>query len=257
MSDPADRQLTSDEAFRAAFIDVRESLIGTARTAGLLYLGLAIAGMLGFLLIRPSLYVADDPSATLAHLVDDQGLARLGVALEMCIVVTQALAALWFYRLFRSVDTFAAGAIAAFGMVNAVTILGSAALLASALQVAAHPIGNAAANVQLAYVVSENLWGVGALFFGLWLIPMGWCVLRSRWMPRTLGWILMLGGAGYLLSAFANYLAPNTGIVADALTIPATVGEFWIIAYLLTRGINPRAPHADAANAPKPFDPQP
>jgi hypothetical protein len=29
------------------------------------------------------------------------------------------------------------------------------------------------------YLVSGNLWGVGALFFGLWLIPMGSCVLRS------------------------------------------------------------------------------
>jgi len=33
-------------------------------------------------------------------------------------VLTQALTALWFYRLFRGVDTVAAGALAAFGMVN-------------------------------------------------------------------------------------------------------------------------------------------
>lgn len=29
------------------------------------------------------------------------------------------------------------------------------------------------------YVGSEHFWGVGALFFGLWLIPMGWLVLRG------------------------------------------------------------------------------
>jgi Domain of unknown function (DUF4386) len=91
------------------------------------------------------------------------------------------------------------------------------------------------------YVVSDNLWEVGALFFGLWLIPMGWCVLRSRWMPRLLGWVLIVGGAGYVLSAFVAYLAPDLGIVADALTFPATVGEFWMIGYLLVRGVNRRA----------------
>ena len=62
--------------------------------------------------------------------MDHETLARLGIALEMGIVVTQALAAVWFYKLFRSVDTFAAGTLATFGMVNAVAILGSAAFLA-------------------------------------------------------------------------------------------------------------------------------
>ncbi|MGA9746454.1 MAG: DUF4386 domain-containing protein [Nocardioides sp.] len=204
-----------------------------ARTTGLLYLGLALTGMLGFLLVRPALYVAGDPVATLGHLVDQAALARVGVALEMGIVVTQALAALWFYRLFRPVDAFAAGAIAVFGLVNAVAILASAAALGTAVQVAAEPFGDSASAVQLMYLVSNNLWGVGALFFGLWLVPMGWCVLRSGWMPRPLGWILVAGGAGYVLSAFVSYLAPEAGVVADALAVPASVGEFWMIGWLL------------------------
>ena len=91
-------------------------------------------------------------------------MARLGIVLELGIVLTQALAAVWFYRLFRSVDTFAAGLIAVFGMVNAVAILGSAALLATALDVSDDKSlavsGGAAATVQL-YVISGHLWGVG------------------------------------------------------------------------------------------------
>lgn len=213
----------------------RPTTAGTARITALLYLGLAITGMLGFLLVRPSLYADGDPSATLANLVDRQGLARAGIGLEMGIVLTQALAALWFYRLFRAVDRFAAGAIAVFGMVNAVAILGSAALLATATQIAADPFGDAATLVQVAYVVSENLWGVGALFFGLWLVPMGVCVLRSGHMPRALGWVLVAGGGGYLLSAFVTYLAPDLGAVAGVLAVPATVGELWVIGYLLLR----------------------
>ena len=94
-------------------------------------------------------------------------MARLGIVLELGIVLTQALAAVWFYRLFRSVDTFAAGLVAVFGMVNAVAILGSAALLATALDVADDRSlavsGGAAATVQLLYVISGHLWGVGGL----------------------------------------------------------------------------------------------
>ena len=110
-------------------------LVRTARTTGLLYLGLVVTGVLGFLVVRNQIFVADDPAATLANLTQRETLARLGIVIEMGVVITQALVALWFYRLFRSVDAFAAGSIAAFGLVNSVAILGSAAMLATAIDV--------------------------------------------------------------------------------------------------------------------------
>jgi hypothetical protein len=217
------------------------ALIRTARMTGLLYLGLAIAGGLGFLLIRSQLFAADDPAATLANLVAHESLARVGVAIELLIVLTKALVAVWFYRLFRTAQPLAAGGIAAFGLINAVAILVSAALLATAAEVAVEPVGDAAATVQLLYLVSGNLWGVATLFFGLWLIPMGWCVLRTGWMPRALGWILVAGGVGYVVSAFLHYLSPDAAVLADALAYPATVGELWMVGYLLLRGVRQHA----------------
>ncbi|MET7393797.1 DUF4386 domain-containing protein [Dactylosporangium sp. NPDC005572] len=213
------------------------ALTRTARMTGLFYLGNAITGVLGFLIVRPQLFAADDPNATLANLVAHESLARAGVALELGMVVTQTLAAVWFHRLFRTADPVAASGIAAFGLVNAIVGLVSAALLATAVGVSVDPVGDAAANVQVLYLVSDNLWGVGALFFGLWLVPMGWCVLRSGWMPRVLGWVLVAGGAGYVLSAFIRYLAPDAQVVAEALAYPASVGEFWMVGYLLIRGV--------------------
>lgn len=216
-------------------------LVRTARMTGLFYLGMAIAGVLGFLVIRPRLFAADDPSATLAHLVGNESLARAGVVMEMLMVVTQALTAMWFYRLFRTVDAFAAGSIAAFGLVNAVLGLSSAAFLATAVEVAFDPVGDVPTIVYLQYLMSGNLWGVGAMFFGLWLIPMGVCVLRSGWMPRPLGWVLIGGGVGYLLGAFIGYLAPDARVVVEILAMPAHVGEFWMVGYLLVRGVRRRA----------------
>ena len=130
----------------------------------------------------------------------------------------RCLTALWFFKLFRGVDSFAAGALAAFGFVNAVLIMGSAAMLATAFDVAGDASlaasGDQAATVQLLYVVSGHFWAVGGLFFGLWLIPMGWLVIRSGWMPRALGWVLMVGGVGYMLGVVVNYAFADAGIVA-------------------------------------------
>ncbi len=211
---------------------------GTARTTGALYLGLAVAGMVGFLVLRPVL-VDPDPATMLANLREHEVLARSRVASEMALVVLQVLAALWFFRLFRGVDAFAAAAIAVFGTLNSVALMGSAASLATGLEAAVGGNDWGVATPQVMHGLSESFWGVGNLFFGLWLVPMGWCVLRSRTMPRPLGWLLVGGGAGYVLSGFATFLLPQASVLADVLVAPATVGELWMVGYLLVAAGRP------------------
>jgi hypothetical protein len=216
----------------------------TARVTGIWYLALGITGMLGFLIVRPEIYAEGDAATTLANLIDNESLARLGLVAEMGVVLTQALAAVWFYKLFRGINHFASWALAIFGIMNAVAIMASAAFLATALAVAGDPGlavgGDAAGTVQLMYELSTNSWGVGAMFFGLWLIPMGYVVVTSGRMSRWLGWILIVGGAGYLLSSFVGHgFADAPSWLVDGLTYLATVGEFWMIGYLLTVGIRP------------------
>ncbi|TLP74233.1 DUF4386 domain-containing protein [Nesterenkonia sphaerica] len=212
-----------------------------ARAAGVWYLALILTGVAGYLVIRPQLYDTEDPAMTLQQLIANDTLARVGIALELAIVVTQAAVALWLFRLFRQVNAVADGAVFAFGLTNAVVILASAATLATAHTVAGQqelaPAGDAAATVQLAYTVSAHLWGVGSVFFGLWLIPLGLLVLHSGWMPRTLGWFLLIGGVGYTLSAFASPLLPGLEVAGEVLTLPAVIGEFWLVGYMLTRGV--------------------
>lgn len=216
----------------------------TSRLTALAYLGLAVSGMVAFLLVRQELYVPQDASATLANLQTRDGLARLGVAADLTVVLTQALAALCFFRLFRHVSAFAAGAVAALGLVNATIILVATVFSATALQVAlaaetAAP-GDRAATAQLLYDLNGSAWDVGGLFFGLWLLPMGWLVWRSGTMPRLLGWVLVVGGIGYVVSTYLTALVPDASWVS-AVSAPATVGELWIIVHLLWKGPVPAA----------------
>ena len=228
-------------ATSAQAVSTTPEIVRTARTTGLLYLGLAITGLLDYMIIRNQLFIAGDPGATLANLTQNEFLARLGIVMELGVVITQALVALWFYRLFKRVNPFAAGSIAAFGLVNAVAILISGALLATALDVGLDASltvsGGTAATAQLLYVASGHLWTVGGIFFGLWLIPMGWLAQRSGWMPSLLGWILMIGGVGYVANALLSYLLPHAGVAVDLLTIPASIGELWMVGYLCLRGV--------------------
>ena len=218
----------------------------TARATGVWYLTIAITGMLSFLVLRPLLYIEDDPGQTLENLSTQSGLAGLSLGLELAVVAAQALAAVLFYKLFAARNRVAAVAVMAFGLLNAVAIMASATFMATAVSVADDPTlapgGDAAATVGLLATLSTNAWGVGALFFGLWLIPMGWAALTSGAMPRALGWLLIVGGVGYVLSAFVGFAVPSApSAVGEGLSLLATVGEFWMIAYLLTKGIRPDA----------------
>lgn len=218
------------------------TLTRTARWTGAAYLALAVFGMAGFLVIRPQLYIAGDSGATLAALEAHSALAHLWVVLELGVVGAQALAALGFYALLRHDRPAAAFGVATFGMANAAAILGSAAMMITAVGVAEDPATgtSAPATVALLLQTSQAFWAAGGLSFGLWLIPMGAYVLSTSRMPRMLGWLLIVGGAGYVAGTLVGVgWAGAPGWLIGGLPLPATVGEFWMIGYLLVRGVRP------------------
>ncbi|MEV0453632.1 DUF4386 domain-containing protein [Catellatospora methionotrophica] len=212
----------------------------TARITGLAYLGLAVTGLLGFLLIRQRLYVPGDATGTAANLIAHETLARLGVLADLGMVATQAATAVWFWRLFRPTDPVAAGTLALFGLVNSVTILVGTMFTATALDIAQRADAASAAQALLLYELNGAAFTLGALFFGLWLMPMGWLAIRSGHLPRALGWLLIAGGTGYVLSLVVAVTLPEATGVVSALVLPATLGEFWMVGYLLFKGVSGR-----------------
>jgi hypothetical protein len=204
-------------------------------------LGLALCGGLGFLVVRPELFAMGDPARTAANLLQHESLARVGIGLELGVATFQALAALWFAKLFRETDAFAAGALASFGLVNSVALLVSAALLRAAFDAAGGDGGVAIEASHMLILLSTRVWEVANVFFGLWLIPMGWLTWKTRLGPRALGWILIIGGLAYIPLPFIGVLAPNAGAWIGVLPIAATIGEIWMIGLLLWRGMKPSA----------------
>ncbi|PTX43487.1 uncharacterized protein DUF4386 [Christiangramia gaetbulicola] len=217
----------------------QNQLVKTARIAGIWYLLLAISGVLGFLVYHPQIFVSGDSEKTLTNLINLESIARLRLLLEFAIVVSQALTAVWFYKLFKNSNEWAAWTLGIWGMVNSVVIMLSAIFMASAISMAnsANQIfEEKVLLIQISQEVIANAWGVGGLFFGLWLLPMGYLVIKSRMMPVWLGRVILIGGVGYLISTIINYLGidlPYNRI----LILPATIGEFWMIGYLLIYGV--------------------
>jgi hypothetical protein len=74
---------------------------------------------------------------------------------------------------------------------------------------------------------------VAAIFWGLWLFPFGLLVIRSRFIPRTLGVLLMVAGCAYLANSFTSLLLPRganlVGQVAGILEAAEVPIIFWLL----------------------------
>lgn len=216
-------------------------LFRTARLAGVWYLILFISGIFGFMVFHPQIFVDDDASKTLENLINLGFISRLRLLFELIIIVSQALAAIYFYKLFCVISKWAATTLGIWGTVNSVVIMVSAISISCAISTASASsltFPEKTILIQLLGALSTKAWMVGGLFFGLWLIPMGYIVISSGRMPVWLGRILIIGGLAYLLQTFIISLGVK-GSYVDMLVIPATIGELWMVAYLLIYGIRP------------------
>jgi hypothetical protein len=74
-------------------------------------------------------------------------------------------------------------------------------------------------------------------YMGLWLLPFGALVYRSRFIPRVLGILLLVAGYAYVVSTLTFFLVPGFFHVAyQLMTVLAAAGEGSIVCWLLLKG---------------------
>jgi len=86
----------------------------------------------------------------------------------------------------------------------------------------------------------HNLFAISAIFWGLWLLPLGWLVWRSGLAPRLLGAGLIFGGCTYLWAFAAplldaHYASSALGRWTGLLAFPTMAAELgfglWILIF--------------------------
>ena len=78
---------------------------------------------------------------------------------------------------------------------------------------------------------------VAQIFWGLWLFPFGILVIRSGFIPRALGVLLIVACFAYLADSFTFLLLPQYGhSVSNVATVFEGIGELSIVFWLLIWG---------------------
>jgi len=216
-----------------------------ARTAGVLYLLVGLFGGFAEGYVEPKMYVAGNAAATAGNVVANPGLVRIGVVADLVDGTAFILLALVLYILFKGVNKSVARALLVFvTLATAITCV-SAVFEFEGLRVATGAVnlaafGSGGSNAMVLLLLDTQHYGllIAQIFFGLWLVPLGYLAYKSGWFPKALGVLLVVGGACYLVDMLAAFLAPDLSRNIHAfIAIPFTIAEVWMVGYLLIIGV--------------------
>lgn len=215
-----------------------------ARIAGLLYILASAVGVVRLIYIPHALIVDGNATATAGNIAAHELLFRLGI---VCYLVGGTLwlfvpLALW--RLLKGVDPTLATLMVILGslmqvptyFLNTATDVGALLFARSAdfLLVFDKPQRDALALFLLALHHQLDL--ANMMFAGLWLVPFGLLVYRSRILPRFLGVWLIAASVPYVAMSLVGLLAPGLEGRVFTLGQPLMLSELATMLWLAILG---------------------
>lgn len=217
-----------------------------ARVAGIAMLLSIIFGFLGELYLPGRILVAGDPAATAANISGNPMLFRLTFAAYLVEGICDVALCVFFYILLKPVDRNLALLSAFFGIVSMVIFAVGQASFYSASVVLRETGGMTAFTVEqrnaLALLCTRIAATISWLFlcmYGIASMIRGYLIARSRYLPRLIGVLLLIGGVGFFLRSATFLLAPAYS--SGLLLLPMMVAGIPLTAWLLVRGVDTRA----------------
>lgn len=225
-----------------------KTLRNMTKIAGIGYLVIFISGFFANFFVLENSFVASDAAATSNNIMNNEMLFRYGTFSFLIMVIADVLLAWPLYVLLKPVNKHLSQfsswlrlvngtifGVALFNLFNVIQILGDSnyTSLLEPNQVHAH--------VMLLLNAFDYTWLIGLVFFGMHLFVMGYLVIKSNYIPKIIGVLLMVAAAGYLADSFAHFLLTNyedySSIFEMIVVIPGVLGELSFTLWILIKGI--------------------
>jgi hypothetical protein len=207
------------------------------RFAGLVYLGVVLTGIFTLAYV-PGLLMASENPATIARSLSSNA-ALFGAANVAALAMTGFFLALPF-ALSAFLAAHGKRAAILMTLIVAASIPFSLAAILQHFELASMTAGGKADLQRVAELVGayDRWMGLASIFWGLWLAPLGWLILKSGAVPRALGALLILGCLGYLIKYFGPllYVGYDDIPFRRLISLPGSIGEIGLCIWLLIVG---------------------
>ena len=227
-----------------------------ARIAGLLYLLMGITGPIGLMYVPSTVIVTGDATATANNIMNSELLFRFGIISNLICQISFVFLVLALNRLFKGINEKHAKL-----MVSLVIAAVPIAFLLELTQVAILVLLNGSdylkvfapeqlyALAMVFLIVHEQGILIVGIFWGLWLFPFGYLVVKSGFIPKIFGILLIIGCFAYLTDSLTALLFPQRKeIISTILMVPLGAGEISTILWLLIKGAREPKPANDKAS---------
>lgn len=222
------------------------TLSKNARVAGLLYLLGSLFGIVRLIYVPNTLFVYGNATATAKNIAEHELLFRFGIVSYLLCAALWILVTLALYRLFKGVNQGLAVLMVILGslMVTPIffvnTVNDAAALLfvRGGGYLSVFDKSQREALARLFLDLHHQLDLANEIFWGLWLIPYGLLVYKSRFLPRILGVWLIIACFAYLALSLTGFLLPAYEDQVNNVAQPILLGELATMLWLLIMGVN-------------------
>jgi Domain of unknown function (DUF4386) len=216
----------------------------TARLAGALYVSLGLTAPLSLIYIPRTLIVRGDAAATAGRILASEPLFRMGIVSELMTATLTIFLVMVLYRLFNRVDKMQASLMVILGalvsapisFLNVVNEIAALTLLKSPGLLSVFDKRQLEALALFFLGLHGQGLVVVEIFWGLWLFPFGLLVMRSGFLPRILGALLIVNGFAYLVASLTGLLLPEYAAAVNRWALIPETGELWIMLWLLIKG---------------------
>ena len=208
-----------------------------AKLAGLLYLILIPVGFFGVAYVPSLLVVPGDMATTMRNIVASESLFRLSMVSAFLMNIISIVIVLLLYRLFKPTGKNMATFMVVFlvigvciSMLNEVNYF-AALVLSSTDSVAVFTAEQTQYLVHLFLDMREYGSYIATIFWGLWLFPLGYLLLKSNsLLPKIIGVSLIIACIGYVIDSFVLFLVPHYLIpLADYTFIGEVLFTLWLL----------------------------
>jgi hypothetical protein len=213
----------------------------TARTAGLLYLIVAITGFF-VPFVNKKLLIFGDASATSSNILANEVLFRSGFFGNILMATSWIFTAYVLYTLLKGVENNIA--LLMFSLVcvgGSLIFIGALCNYTALMVLRSNEYSAAFGAIQTKSVamllidLSHQISMFNRLFYGLWLVPLGYLIFKSNFIPRIIGILLGVSVIGYLIDFVITFTLPNLEFGAGSYTF---WGEVILLLWLLVKGVS-------------------
>lgn len=210
------------------------------RLAGVLYLAIIVLGIWSEMFVRSALIAPGDAAATATNILGSNGLFHLSFAADAIMALCDVAVGVLLYQLLKPVDRTLSLAAMAFRLMQtaiiSVNLLNHfAAILLLFCPEYAAGFGGDFVNTQVLLFldIQAHGYGLGLIFFGISCILLGTLIVRSGYVPKTLGYLAAAAGVVYLVGSAAMFIAPDTLPVIEPFYLVPVVSESALALWLL------------------------